>query len=80
MRSRFALIFCFACLSGCVGVREHWADGFGWMWQRSCSQVAKHGPELAADAAVETVTDPALYNHESPRKRQERSNEEFFGD
>jgi len=50
------------------------------MWQRSCSQVAKHGPEFAGAAAVETVTDPAFYNHESPRKQQERSNEEFFGD
>jgi hypothetical protein len=70
-----------ACVSGCIGVREHWSDGFGWMWNRSWSQVAKHGPEVAADAAIESAdsaVDDKMSGHETPRERQERRNEEFF--
>src|SRR5438105_2138108 len=83
MRKVFAFILCVVSLSGCVGVREHWADGFGWLWHRSSSQVAKHGPEVAGavaaaavDGAVDDATDRAIYGHESPRERQERANEE----
>lgn len=82
MRSRILLVFCVVCVNGCVGVREHWADGFGWMWNRSWSQVAKHGPEFAAGAAVgaasEAVDDKVINRHESPVERQERKNAEFF--
>jgi hypothetical protein len=82
MRIRFALIGFVACLAGCVGVREHWADGFGWMWNRSWSQVAKHGPEFAVGTAVgaasEAVDDKVLNRNESPVERQERKNDEFF--
>ena len=80
MRRAFLLIVCLACLSGCVGVREHWADGFGWMWNRTWSQVGKHGPEFAADAAADATANAATdaIFHESPREREERETEEFF--
>jgi hypothetical protein len=81
MRCRFALIFCFVCLSGCVGVREHWADGFDWLWHRTSSQVKKHGPEVAGAVAVgaaEGAADQAINGHETPRQWNERVNSEFF--
>jgi hypothetical protein len=85
MRTSFALIFCIACLSGCAGVRQHWADGFGWLWHRSVSQTAKHGPAVAGavavaavDGAVDSATDKVIYGHESPRERRQRETEEFF--
>ncbi len=81
MRTAFALILC-VCLNGCAGVRQHWADGFGGLWRHSVRQVEKHGPEVAADTAgavVDGAVDHAIYGDETPRERQERSNEEFFG-
>jgi hypothetical protein len=55
------------------------------LWQRSCSQVAKHGPEFAADAAVDATANTAAdavfgHDHESPREWKERTNDEFFDD
>lgn len=82
MRRALLLIVCLPCLSGCVGVREHWVDGFGWMWSRhTWGQVAKHAPGVAADGAIESAgdaLDDKLAGHETPRERQERRNEEFF--
>jgi hypothetical protein len=86
MRKVFALILCMACLTGCADVRQHWADGLGKFWNHSNEQVAKHGPEFAADAAgqaassaVDNTIDHAVYGNETARERQERNNEEFFG-
>jgi len=85
MRYQLVIISCLTCVTGCVGVREHWADGFGWLWHRSTSQVAKHGPAVAgavgaaaAEGAVDAATDRAIYGHESPRERQQRQVDEFF--
>jgi len=82
MRSGFALFVCFVWLSGCAGVRQHWADGIASLWHHNCHEVAKHGPEFAgavAEGVVEDAADRAIYPHESTSEREARQNAEFFG-
>ena len=80
MRTKVALIFCLVCLSGCVGVRQHWTDGFGWMWDNSAGQIIRHAPVIAGAAAVgaaDGAIDHAVYGHETPREWQERKIDEM---
>lgn len=83
---RYLLVIAALCFTGCADVRQHWTYGLGKFWNHSSEQVAKHGPEFASDAAgqavssaVDNTLDNAIRGKETPRERQERENEEFFG-
>jgi hypothetical protein len=85
MRTKFAIIFCVACISGCAGVRQHWADGFGWIWNNSTAQIIRHGPSFVADAALEGAADAvddkisdATAGKESPGERRQRKVDEML--
>ncbi len=81
MRSKFAIIFCVVCLSGCAGVRDHWSYAFGRLWSHTCGQIVKHGPEVATGAALDcadSAIGDAIHHGESRREREERKVDEFF--
>jgi hypothetical protein len=79
MRLAFLLIVCLPCLSGCVGVREHFADGPGWLIARTWRGVVSHAPGFAAETAINSADDAldsklddATAGHESKGERQQR--------
>lgn len=79
MRRVLLLIVYLPCLSGCVGVWEHWIDGPGWWMGQAWSGVVKNGPEFAANTAVNSAgdaldskLDDATAGHESMGERQQR--------
>ena len=62
MRKPFAVILCIACLSGCAGVRQHWADGPGNSLYLGSGRTLRYAPTYLVATAFgfvwDVVSDP----------------------